>query len=81
MKRDAAPVQPMTLGNMRQLGVRSLKVSHSRRAAVLDVSPWPDDVVVPWFGPRTLRGLIGADARLNWKAQSLGPRLRKPHDP
>ncbi len=73
-RRDTAPVQPMTLGNMRDLGVQSLKVLCPRchHSAVLDVAPWPDDVVVPWFGPRmvcTQCGSIGADARPNWKEQ------------
>jgi hypothetical protein len=56
----------MTLGNMRELGVRSLDVScwNCHHQAVLD--HWPDDVAVPTFGPRmvcTGCGIIGAGAR------------------
>jgi hypothetical protein len=41
----------MTLGNMRELGVRSLIVTclQCHQGAVLDVAPWPDDVVVQWL--------------------------------
>jgi hypothetical protein len=43
-----------------------------RHAARLDVDRWPDDVPVPTFGSRmvcTRCGMIGADARPNWKEQ------------
>jgi hypothetical protein len=64
----------MTLGNMRANGVRSLAVSchlcHHR--AILSADTWPDHVPVPAFGPRmmcTRCGIIGADARPNWREQ------------
>jgi hypothetical protein len=64
----------MTLGNMRQQGVRGLAVYclNMRRLhrARLDADSYPDDVPVPWFGPRmvcTQCGIIGADARPNWQ--------------
>ena len=45
---------PMTLGNMRANGVRSLDVSclkcHHR--TILSADLWPDHVPVPSFGPR-----------------------------
>jgi hypothetical protein len=68
------PIQPMTLGNMRGLGVRSLAVSgwNCHHQAVLSADRWPDDVAVPAFGPRmvcTRCGIVGADARPNWKEQ------------
>jgi hypothetical protein len=74
------PIEPMTLGNMRQNGVRSLAVSctichHEGR---LDVEAWPDHVPVPTFGPRmvcTRCGIVGADARPNWKEQVTRPGL------
>ena len=71
---------PMTLGNMRANGVRSLTVSclicHHR--AVLAVDTWPDHVPVPSFGPRmvcTSCGIIGADARPNWSERPVRPSL------
>jgi hypothetical protein len=70
----------MTLGNMRGLGVRSLAASCElcHHAAVLSAEPWPDDVPVPTFGPRlvcTRCGIIGADARPNWREQAERPSL------
>ena len=62
---------------MRENGVRSLAVT--RRAlwchhqAVLDVTTFADDVVVPSFGPRmvcTACGAIDADARPNWNERA-----------
>jgi hypothetical protein len=52
---------PMTLGNMRANGVRSLDVScwQCHHRAILSADPWPDEVSVP----------IGADARPNWQEQ------------
>ncbi len=68
------PIEPMTLGNMRENGVRSLDVScwlcHHR--AIMSADPWPEHVPVPTFGPRmvcTRCGIIGADARPNWQEQ------------
>jgi hypothetical protein len=71
---------PMTLGNMRANGVRSLWVQCivCHHDAVLDVEAWPDHVPVPAFGPRmvcTRCGIIGADARPNWKDRDERPSL------
>jgi hypothetical protein len=47
--------------------------------AVLSADRWPDDVPLPTFGPRmvsTSCGIIGADARPNWK--ELPPRESLP---
>jgi DDE superfamily endonuclease len=46
--------EPMTLGNMRQFGVRSLDVSCwlCHHQAVLSADRWPDHIAVPTFGPR-----------------------------
>jgi hypothetical protein len=65
----------MTLGNMLRNGVRSLAVSCwiCHHEACLDVEAWPDHVPAPAFGPRmvcTCCGIIGADARPNWKEQA-----------
>jgi hypothetical protein len=74
------PGPPMTLGNMRSLGVRSLAVSCElcHHAAVLSAEPWPDHVPVPTFRLRMLCsrcGIIGADARPNWREQAERPSL------
>jgi hypothetical protein len=74
MARFDQRIEPMTLGNMRQLGVRSLPVSCwlCHHQAVLSADNWRDDISVPSFGPRmvcTSRGIVGADARPNWKEQ------------
>jgi hypothetical protein len=68
------PIEPMTLGNMRENGVRSLDVScwQCHHRAILNVEAWPDHVPVPTLGPRmvcTRCGIIGVDARPNWKEQ------------
>ena len=62
----------MTLGNMRENGVRSLWVqcNQCRHTTVINVDHLPGDLTVPSFGPRmvcTKCGTIGADARPNWK--------------
>jgi hypothetical protein len=54
--------------------VRSLDVSccNCQHQAVLSADRWPDNVAVPAFGPRmvcTPCGIVGADARPNWKEQ------------
>jgi hypothetical protein len=66
------PIEPMTLCNMRENGVRSLFVScwQCHHQVVLSADNWPDDIPVPAFGLRmvcTRCGIIGADARPNWK--------------
>jgi len=78
-ERYAGP--PMTLGNMRANGVRSLIVfRHAcHRETALDVEAYPDDVPVPSFGPRpvcTSCGMVGADARANWNDPRRRPAVR-----
>jgi hypothetical protein len=68
------PREPLTLGNMRENGVRSLFVSCwlCHHQAVLTSDLWPDHVPVPKSGPRmvcTRCDIIGADARPNWSEQ------------
>jgi|HubBroStandDraft_6_1064221.scaffolds.fasta_scaffold5810015_1 hypothetical protein len=68
------PIEPMTLGNMRANGVRSLDVTcwHCHHRATISAAPWPDDMPVQVFGPPmvcTRCGIVGADARPNWQEQ------------
>ena len=68
---------PITLGNTRANGVRTLAVwcggcgcDHEQ---IIDVSAYSDNVLVPAFGPRmvcTFCGAIGADARPNWNERN-----------
>jgi hypothetical protein len=71
MPRSDEPIGPMTLGNMRSLGVRSLSatcLACGSRTEV-NVDAWPDDVPVPSF-TRHMRctrcGNLGASAIPNW---------------
>jgi hypothetical protein len=62
----------MTLGNMRENGVRSLAVQchQCRHEVIMNVDHLPVDLTVPSFGPRmgcTQCGTIGADVRPNWR--------------
>jgi hypothetical protein len=55
----------MTLGNMRENGVRSLLVTCSNVTCRVDVDAYGDDLFVPSFGPRMRCercGQRGADA-------------------
>lgn len=80
MNRPSEPVDVMTLGNMRQNGVRSLSVSclSCHHDSIVNMDRWPDDVPVPSFGPKMVCskcGMVGADARPNWlehEAQGAG---------
>jgi len=74
------PPPPMTLGNMRANGVRSVIVTCSnancRHEAIVNVDHLADDVSVPSLGPRMRCekcGQRGADARPNWnERQAIG---------
>ena len=72
LRTAVSVVPPMTLGNMRTNGVRTLAVYCGARGcsrqAVLDVSRCADDVQVPSFGLRK--------TRLNWgRTKSCARRL------
>ncbi len=67
---------PMTLGNMRDLGVHHLIAccinDACRHSALIDVSSYPADTEVPWFGRHVVCNKCGAkgrriDVRPNWK--------------
>jgi hypothetical protein len=65
--------EPMTLGNMRRNGVRTLAIycgaMDCHHQVILQVERYTDDVPVLVFGPRmrcTVCGHLGADARPNW---------------
>jgi hypothetical protein len=74
--RFTEPIEPMTLGNMRANGVRSLDVScwQCHHRTITSADPWPDDAPVPSFGSRmvcTKCGIIGADVRPNWRERQI----------
>jgi hypothetical protein len=76
------PGEPMTLGNMRHLGVARLAAyclnPSCRHEGLIDVSKFPDDVDVPSFRRRVKCGKCGArdvDVRPNWKEQPTQPSL------
>jgi hypothetical protein len=70
-RRLNEPIEPMTLGNMRANGVRSLDVScwQCHHRAIMSAVPCPDDVPVPTFGPRMVCTEHRRRARPNWQEQ------------
>lgn len=84
MRRDSTPIVSMTLGNMRANDVRSLIVycSACPRIVVFNVNDSPEAVPVPAFGPRmvcTGCGMIGADARPNWRERDDPGQITRGH--
>jgi hypothetical protein len=85
MPRSDEPTKPMTLGNMRSRGVRSLFATclacgHKTK---FNVDAWSDDVPVPSFGLHrrcTPCGNLGATAIPNWieRGNSLPGRGDEP---
>jgi hypothetical protein len=76
MKQPLGP--PMTLGNMRHLGVQRLIASclndACRHVALIDVSKYPAETEVPSFRTRVICAKCGGrgnkiDVRPNWKEQ------------
>jgi hypothetical protein len=63
MKPKQPPGPPMTLGNMRELGVQRLIAScfndACRHTALIDVSSYPGDTPVPSFAARAKCGKCG----------------------
>src|SRR5262245_43027493 len=81
-KPKRPPGPPMTLGNMRCMGVRRLiGYCHNdacRHQALIDVSDCPDDRVARWFQQRAKCSKCGnrrIDARPNWNEQPEGDSL------
>jgi hypothetical protein len=78
MKPKQPPGEPMTLGNMRRLGVQRL-VAHClnpscHHEGLVDVSKFADDVEVPSLGYKVVCAKCGArgrhiDVQPNWKEQ------------
>jgi hypothetical protein len=73
-KHPAGP--PMTLGNMRELGVRGLAVycvNHAcRHQTIISADDYADEIEIPSFGRRMKCSKCGGrrvDVRPNWKEQ------------
>jgi hypothetical protein len=65
MTRQKQPAEPpMTLGNMRELGVQNLVASclndACRHVALTDVSSYSADTEVPWFRSRVVSAKCGS---------------------
>jgi hypothetical protein len=75
---------PMTLGNMRHIGVHHLIatcLNHAcRHQGLIDVASYADDTEVPFFAEKVVCAKCGArgrhiDVRPNWKEQPAQPSL------
>ena len=84
------PGPPMTLGNMRELGVQPLIASclneACRHVALIDVSAYPAETEVPSFRPRVVCAKCGSrgnkiDVRPNWKEQPTQPTVLRYDEP
>jgi hypothetical protein len=66
------PIEPMTLQNMRENGVRTLAVTcpKCQHERIINADKWSGHMLVPSFGSRmvcTKCGAVGADVRPNWR--------------
>jgi hypothetical protein len=77
-QRRYPPGPPMTLDDMRRLGVQRLVAfclnDACRHEGLIDVSSYPADTEVPWFRSRVVCAKCGGrgnkiDVRPNWKEQ------------
>jgi len=84
VKAKQPPGPPMTLGNMRQLGVQRLVAyclrDVCRHVGLIDVSQYPADTEVRWFRSQVFCTKCGArrnhiDVRPNWSEQPTGESL------
>jgi hypothetical protein len=78
-KRQHPPGLPMTLGSLRQLGVRGLLVTcldpHCHHEVTMSVDDYADEIEVPSFAPRIVCSKCGGkvDVRPNWKEMPVMP--------
>ena len=83
-KHNRPPGPPMTLGNMRQLGVRGLIVAclepSCRHETAVGVDDYADELEVPSFAARVCSKCGGdhVHVRPNWKEMKVMPP--KPHE-
>ena len=77
--RKHEPGRPMTLGNIRQLGVRGLLLTclnqQCRHEATMSVDDYADEVELPSFAPRIVCSQCGGKVavRPNWKEMPIPP--------
>jgi hypothetical protein len=70
---------PMTLGSIRQLGVRGLLVTcldpQCRHEAIFSAEDYADEIEVPSFAPRLVCSKCGGKVELrpNWKEMPIMP--------
>jgi hypothetical protein len=83
VKQRRPPGPPLTLGNMRQLGVRGLIIScldpQCRHEAIFSADDYSDEIEVPSFAPRMVCSKCGGkrvNARPNWKEMPIPPPER-----
>jgi ribosomal protein L37E len=75
------PEQPVTLGGMRALGVRSVYATCSAcgYASTVNVDDWQDDVLIESFGPHVKCakcGHLGGNVRPDWTELRGMPKTR-----
>ena len=84
------PGPPMTLGNMRELGVQNLVASclndACRHTSLIDVSSYPADTEVPYFRHQVVCAKCGSrrnkiDVSPNWKEQPTQPTVLRYDEP
>jgi hypothetical protein len=76
-KPKQSPGEPMTLGNMRQLGVQRLVATclndACRHQGLVDVSTYPADTEVPWFANK----VVCAEMRSAWSPYRRAAELER----
>jgi hypothetical protein len=78
-KQRHEPGPPMTLGSLRQLGVRGLLLicldAKCRHEATMSVDDYADEIELPSFAPRLVCSKCGGkvEVRPNWKEMPIMP--------